>query len=231
MSDKKPYFSIEQRIRQDLLLLLSVDEQFINDFRFIRQKHGIPEHGTGTKYTCTDLTNDELVADIHAVRVKYHLSEAYNDDLHVLLMSEQAEEISSVNFLWHLRPFQIENPDFPNEKIVAIKLYPETTLKDIIDYWPDIENHRNMLLELREGYENKRQKKRKNLERDIYIFNLKKEGKTASEITEIINKNEKFSSQKISYQDVPKIVKRLEDEVQEIIFGKYEEGINESEDI
>lgn len=232
MLDKsnKPYFSIDQRIRQDLLILLTVNDQFHDDIRSLREKVGIPIDGYGTEYTVTDRTNDDLVNGVHAIRVKYNLSEAYDDELHILLMSEQAANTESINFLWHLRPFQVYNEDFPDEKLVAIKLYPETTLKDVIDYWPDIERMRNILLELKPELENKRQRKRDNLERDLLIYSLKKEGKTAKDITKVINDDERFTGSKVSYQDVSKIVQRLKDEAEEIMFGKYEDGINELDD-
>lgn len=229
--NKRPYFSIEKRIRQDIELLLSVDEEFIKDVREVRKKHGIPPEGTDHEFPVIDMTDDEFVADVRMIRGKYNLSEAYEELLHMFIKSEKLGDMYTANSLWHLRPFQIINPENPDEKIVAIKLFPETTLTDIVDYWPDIEQHRNWLLELREGYENKRQSRRKNLKRDIYIYNLKKEGKTAPQIRDIINVDERFSKQKISYQDVSIIIKRLKDEVEEIIFGKYEEGIYENDDI
>lgn len=232
MLDKsnKPYFSIDQRIRQDLLLLLTVNDQFRKDIRSLRKEVGIPEEGYGTQYTVTDHTNDKLVNGVHAIRVKYNLSEAYDEELHILLMSEQAANTESINFLWHLRPFQIYNEDFPDEKLVALKLYPETTLKDIIDYWPDIERMRNMILELKPEIENKRQKKRDKLERDLIIYKLKKEGKTAKDITAFINADDRFVKSKVSYQDISKIIQRLKDEADEIMFSKYEDGINELDD-
>lgn len=55
MLDKsnKPYFSIDQRIRQDLLILLTVNDQFREDIRSLRKGVGIPEEGFGTQYTVT----------------------------------------------------------------------------------------------------------------------------------------------------------------------------------
>ena len=232
VSKKKPYFTIEKRIRQDIELLLGVDEEFIEDVKTIRRKHKIPLEGTDYEFPAVDMTDETFVADVQMIRGKYNLSEAYADLLHMFIKSENIGNTYNANSLWHLRPFQLYDEEAKqDEKIVAIKLYPETTLKDIIDYWEDIEQHRNMLLELKSGYENKRQTQRKNLKRDLYIFKLKKEGKKAIDITEIINKDERFMNQKISYQDVSKIVKRLKDEVDEIIFGKYEEGIYENYDI
>jgi len=49
---------------------------------------------------------------------------------------------------------------------------------------------------------------------------LKREGKKAIEITKIINNDERFNKRKISYQDVPKLIKRLKDEVRKNVPSK-----------
>ena len=89
-----------------------------------------------------------------------------------------------------------------------LKNYPDTTLKDIQDNWPNIKYHRDKIL----GRKLERKARIKNLERDLEILRLKREGNKASDITKIINNDERFKKQKISYQDVPKLIKRLKEE-------------------
>jgi hypothetical protein len=59
--------------------------------------------------------------------------------------------------------------------------------------------------------QSKRKAKIENLERDLEILRLKREGKKAIEIRDIINKDERFGAQNITYQDVPKLISRLLD--------------------
>jgi hypothetical protein len=223
-SENKKYFTIEQRIRQDLLLLFSVNEKFKEDIIEIRKKHDIPEKGTGEQFIAIDDTNDKYKSDITELRKKYNLSEAYEIDLHILIESEQAADLYDLNFFWHLKPFQYCDPNNPTEKFVAIKLYPETTLQDIIDYWPEIKVRRDSMLNLKED-KKLRQDKREQLNRDLYIFNLYKQKMTYRKIAEDVRKDDRFDGKKIYEMDVSKIIQRLKKEAKNITNGKYKSGI------
>lgn len=223
-SENKKYFTIEQRIRQDLRILLTVNKEFNEDIKKIRIKNGIPEDSHKTGFGSIDVNNKSFIQNIRELRGKYNLSEAYEYDLQILIQNEKSDDIYELNFFWHLKPFQYSDPENPYERFVAIKLYPETTLQDIIDYWPEIKERRNSMLNLKENIK-LRQDKRENLERDLYIFNLKKQKKTYKKIAEDIRKDDKFNATKIYYQDVSKIIQRLKKEAKNITQGKYNNGI------
>jgi len=201
-----------------------VNKKFKEDIEKIRLKNGMPKDGYKTRYGGVDHTNESLVSDIRELRGKYNLSEAYEYDLHILIYSEQAEDIYELNFFWHLKPIQYADPNNPMEKFVVIKLYPETTLQDIIDYWPDIKERRDSMLNLKDNIK-LRQSKREKLERDLYIFSLHYRKMKHDKIAEIIRKDERFNKTNIYYQDVSKIIQRLKKEAKNITQGKYKYGI------
>lgn len=223
-AENKKYFTIEQRIRQDLRILLAVNKEFKEDIKKIRIKNGIPKESYRKGYGVVDDNNKVLIQDIRELRGKYNLSEAYEYDLQILVQNELADDIYELNFFWHLKPYQYSDSENPYERFVAIKLYPETTLQDIIDYWPEIKVRRNSMLNLKENIK-LRQDKRENLERDLHIFNLYKQKKTYKKIAEDIRKDDRFNATKIYYQDVSKIIQRIKKEAKNITQGKYNNGI------
>jgi hypothetical protein len=223
-SEYKSYFTIEQRIRQDLRILLAVNKEFKEDIIKIRIKNGIPEKGYQEGYGVIDENNESFIQDIRELRGKYNLSEAYEYDLQILIQNEKAVDIYELNFFWHLKPFQYSDPKNPYERFVAIKLYPETTLQDIIDYWPEIKERRDSMLNLKENIK-LRQDKRDNLERDLHIFNSIKQKKTYKKIAEDIGKDSRFKGKNIHYQDISKVIQRLKKESKNITQGKYNNGI------
>jgi hypothetical protein len=83
----------------------------------------------------------------------------------------------------------------------TINIYPETTIKDIEKCLPEIKKSLNK--------KTGRKIESPNLERDLKILSLKNQGLKAGEIAKRINANSDFKDQKITYQDVSRIVKRL----------------------
>jgi hypothetical protein len=223
-SENKKYFTIEQRIRQDLRILLAVNKEFNEDIKKIRIKNGIPEESHKAGFGSIDKNNKDFIEDIRNLRGKYNLSEAYEYDLQILIQNEQSDDIYELNFFWHLKPFQYSDPENPYERFVAIKLYPETTLQDIIDYWPEIKERRNSMLNLKEDIK-LRQDKRGNLARDLYIYALKNKKKKYDDIARIIRKDDRFNGKDIYYPDVSKIIQRMRKEAKNITEGKYNNGI------
>lgn len=223
-SENKKYFTIEQRIRQDLRILLAVSKEFKEDIKKIRIKNGIPEKSYKKGHCIVDDNNKSFIQDIRELRGKYNLSEAYEYDLQILIQNEQADDIYGLNFFWHLKPFQYSDPENPYERFVAIKLYPETTLQDIVDYWSEIKERRNSMLNLKENIK-LRQDKRENLERDLYIFTLKNKKMKYDDIAKIIRKDARFNGEKIHELEVSKIIQRMKKEAKNITQGKYNNGI------
>lgn len=92
------------------------------------------------------------------------------------------------------------------KEYVTLNIYADTSIKDIQKCWPEIKK------KLNQG--NGRKKESNNLERDLKILSLKNKRLKAKEITAIINSDPKFSKQKISYQEIYRIVKRLKTKAQ-----------------
>src|SRR3989339_16263 len=84
----------------------------------------------------------------------------------------------------------------------------DATAKEVQKYW-----HENRKLR---GKEKTRKKLSKNSERDYEILRLQIAGKKAKEIRDIINADPRFAKQKIAYQDVSVIIKRLKDKAKSI---------------
>jgi len=103
--------------------------------------------------------------------------------------------------------------ELPIKKRIVIEIFPETTIKDIQNNWPKISEQRNKLY----GTENKKFNQRKRLDRDLQINELKKQGKTCTEIAKDINADDRFKNEKISYQDVSIILKRLKIKTKDIM--------------
>jgi len=95
-----------------------------------------------------------------------------------------------------------------DEQFVAIEIFPETTINDISSNWDKIAEKRDFLYGIKRD-KSERFVKSKNIERDLLIYKLRKEGKKYSEIKDIINGDIRFIDKKIEYQEVSKIIKRL----------------------
>ena len=80
-----------------------------------------------------------------------------------------------------------------------IEIFPETTLKDFTNNWKEIAKRRDELFGVI-SEKTGRTARSKNLERDLEILNLKKQGKKCKEISRLTG---------VSYQDVSRIIKRL----------------------
>ncbi len=106
--------------------------------------------------------------------------------------------------LWHLNP---DAQTAGTENCVILKIYPDTTLKDIQEKWPQIKLSKDRLL----NREINKKVKIKNLERDLEIFKLKKQGKSLLDITKFINNDTKFNKVILGYEDIPKIIERLKE--------------------
>ena len=96
----------------------------------------------------------------------------------------------------------------PVKKKIVLEIFPETTITDIQKAWPEIIKQREQMYNIK----NEKFSSRKWLGRDLYIYELYKQGKTCTQIKDIINVDERFKSKDVfSYQNVSKIIKRLKD--------------------
>lgn len=93
-----------------------------------------------------------------------------------------------------------------DKEYVTLTIHKDTSIKDIQKFWPEIKK-----------ISTSRKKKGYNLIRDLEIYRLKNNGLKAKEITNKINSNPRFKEQKIQYQEVSKIIKRLKTRAQKNI--------------
>jgi hypothetical protein len=232
MSQKR--LTISEKIYENFCLLTANDD-FMREALEIRKKcetifdtDGVD--GDGEAIVVFYDQTPKFEVDRERIKKKFNLSDLYNIHLnfflaHGIFVSKPLgsyREPKAQDF------YTIENYEFledegllhdmksvyelPIKKRIVIEIFPETTIKDIQNNWPKISEQKNKLY----GTENKKFNQRKCLDRDLQINELKKQGKTGKEITKIINADERFKNEKISYQDVSKIIKRLKEKSKKV---------------
>jgi hypothetical protein len=139
---------------------------------------------------------------VNNLRKKYNLDISYHVPLCTWMIygDPESSSYSADNILWHRTLCGSEDRD--GEKIFTIYIYPETTMKDIQETWPDIKKQKETFY----NYKPKRTVMRRNIERDVNVVQLRKQGKKAKEIVKIINRE--FPQQPITYEYVSLLIKR-----------------------
>lgn len=222
------YYSVQEKIYRRLLLLRANDE-FMKDVSAIREK--IKEFGVkndfsddGEEIEVDYSMMPEFYEDIEKLRRKFNLSGIYDMPLQYYVQGFKGELYTS-DLPMHPVPQLIPEFDwlpvvvnetgdeeivrarlFPEQgwedrEHVMVELFPETTLKDFVNNWDRISKKRDELFGVM-SEKSKRTDRSENLERDLYIYRLKKQGKKCMEISRMIG---------ISYQDVSKVIKRLKE--------------------
>jgi len=197
-------FTFAERIRQDLLLLM-VNDEFLDDFEAMSKKYNLPimENEVDEEGYPLIMDNKEFHNDGNELMKKYNLPESHGFMLDSFLISGNLNFVMDTG-MWHLNPWVVsQNTD----SCITLKIYPETTLKDIQNNWERIKKAKNKILN--RGII--KTIRIKNIERDLEIFNLKRQGKKATEIARIINSDKRFTKGIIAFQDVSRIIKRLKE--------------------
>jgi len=151
---------------------------------------------------------------VSKLRTKYNLSFGYQNYLEDLINNPEAIKIEySAKYLPEsLIPFKIANPNNPEEMLSVLNISPETSLDEVQRYWKEIKSRAVF------NNEDTGQKKSKSypcnkLDRDLKIFNLKLEGKTAKEIQKII----RFDyPETLGCEEINIIIKRLKEKASKI---------------
>jgi len=224
-------FPPKDKVYQELLLLTTNDE-FMEDVNKLRRKcekeseYFLDENNE--EFFADYSQTDDYQRDVEKLRDKYKLSRLYQFPLYMFCDGKgEMPDLRNLKSLWETDKLELIytlkdpsiltdwaeiDPSFPLKAIesqleshVVLKIYPETTKKDLIEAWSKISKERDRLF----GIESIRNSKRANLARDLLIHKLKNKGKTCMEITKIINTDERFEEQKISYEEVSKIIQRL----------------------
>lgn len=205
-------FTFSERIRQDILLL-SINEDFSASVDEIRSEFNIPESNSEVDYDDTLLihSNKEFTEELGQLMKKYCLPESHEFALtdYILYDNIDVNNNYAENF-WHLNP-NIKTAGEDN--CILLKIYPNTTLKDIQRNWAIIKKAKDQIL--KQPLE--RKKRCENLERDILIHKLRNKGKKMKDIAKIINDDKKFNTQLLTYEEIPKIIARLKEKAKTII--------------
>lgn len=228
--------SIEEKVYQKILCL-QANDQFMADVLNLRERgNHLEEVETEDCESIQIFYSErwEFDNDIATLRKKYNLSSIYQRSLKLFVSGNLLVKFHTISNDSHVRvklipeiegwpvttseydqeSGQIEEvTHFPDnwdaEQFVAIEIFPETTIKDIADNWSKIAKERDRLYGIKRERE-ERTVRANNLERDLEIRNLRKEGKTYKEIASIINNKREKGAKRIGYEDISKIIERLE---------------------
>lgn len=157
--------------------------------------------------------NEDFLADIKKIKLtkrllfskrfaqlkrKYRLSEGFD-----IALTQFIHHGSLTSFSLGNEPYVVSKYNTLGEREVFIKIFPETSVKDIQKNWNSINHDKNKYF----GYQPKKRVLRKNLERDLEIFRLWKSGMSYKNIAKFINS--RYTSN-INETEVGKIIKRLD---------------------
>lgn len=210
------------------LLLLQVNDDFMIDALALRKKCKDSKeifYVDGEEILFSYDDTPEFETELNGLMNKYNLLSIFRFPLktfivnNFLLKPEYYSEITPRLIPTIEEPFfytseetgedEIHYPkNWGDEQFVAIEIFPETTINDISSNWDKIAEERDRLYGL-DRSKSERFVKSKNIERDLLIYKLKKEGKKYIEIRDIVNGDVRFVNKKIDYQEVSKIIKRL----------------------
>ena len=203
-------FSFEEKIRQDILLF-SIRDDFFGDIEKIQEKYNLPLKGDECEDEVFDFDWKNFDKDFYKITEKYRIPESHEIALQTYIRVGKLEkDVSIGSDLWHLNP-DIETGD--KKHCVNLKLYPDTTLEDIQKNWPRIKKARDEILNI----PIKKKDQFKNLDRDIEILRLSKEGKTGKEIIDILKNKEEYDVGLLTYNEIPGIIKRIKDRSDRLI--------------
>lgn len=225
---------IEDKIYQHLCLLTANDD-FMREVKAVWkkcQKNGeVIYADSGEEIFISYRETQEFEKDIEKIKSKFKLSNLYDLHLNLFLSSEDDVPNLSLSYLnrktisktkletvYAVKDYEfIGDAEMWDEKLtyatipvkrkIVLEIFPETTITDIQNVWIEIIKQREQMYDIK----NEKFNDRKCLDRDLYIYELKKQGNTCTKITEIINSDERFKDKPISYYDVSKIIKRLKD--------------------
>ncbi|MFA5163259.1 MAG: hypothetical protein WC441_01895 [Patescibacteria group bacterium] len=185
------------------LLQYTANDGFRKDILAIKKKFLIPDEGVDDEYI-KKYGHDAVACcleDLEELRIRYKLNEHYGVCLmYIIIFARMPDE----NILKGFAPCElITHKERSGLHCAAIKIYPETTYRDIQNNWSKISNFKKEVY----GYEIKNLKSIKNAKRDLFIRALKRWGVTNKETANIINSVFPQMTT-IGYSDVSKIMEK-----------------------
>lgn len=216
---QKKKYPFGKKIVQDLLLLAANDE-YKAEMKRLSKKYNLPssenqiidgkeELNFVKSPQCREMTKEYLeIMDRYGLAALFDFLINYLFENGHLAKAIQGEDINvdSNEIVSNLLLSSGIKVVDEKKEYVTLNIYADTTIKDIQKFWPKIKKM------LSKG--NDRKKESNNLERDLKILSLKNKGLKAKEITEKINSDPRFSNQKVTYQEISRIGKRLKAKAQ-----------------
>lgn len=160
-----------------------------------------PDNNKKTKFPVFfDGDIPKLDKDINKLRISYGLTKPHQEILRYFVLYNRIN--TNLFFIIESAHIYFDSKK-DGERSMAIRIFPDTSIKDIKEIWESMDYIRKKYFK----YRKLRQCKRPNLIRDLKVKKLRDEKKSYIEIRNIINSE--FPNQQIDYQDVPKIIERL----------------------
>lgn len=212
MPKKKHLFG--KKVVNDLLLL-GANEAYKTDIKRLSKKYNPPDEddlsvdGKKELEFLQSPKSREMTKEYLEMMDKYGMTELFDFLMQYIIEKKHIVDImqgknieldpnDAVEYLLSNSGIKVVEK---KKEYLTLNIYSDTALKDIQQQWPEIKE----LLNKKAG----RKKESKNLKRDLKILSLKNEGLRAMEIKNKINSDPDFGDQKITYQEVSRIIKRL----------------------
>lgn len=139
-------------------------------------------------------------ADIREIRKGYNIPLEYKDFLRYYVLTNLSGLPPAISVKVTSSK---QNPESPE---LSILITADTTLADIIHFWPIVKEHQITMF----GYKQTRGKLGSNSNRDTKIFELYVAGRTQKEIMKIINSQ---SKKKLGYENIGVIIHRMKKKI------------------
>lgn len=218
--------TITNRILQNFKILFTVNVEFKNDLDNIKKNinkkllHNLSDNELSVKTLNEDtkIEDKKLHNMISKIRLRYNLPIIYQQVIHSYLICGKIPEHLILVGKNEVTPLIVNNPDNKKEKLVVLPLSPELSITEIQNNWDMIKFNRDILLtKIMKKNKTKKIYPRKNLKRDLKIYELKKKGESTLAIKKIINK--KYNTDFI-LKDITDIIQDLKQTANKIISKK-----------
>jgi hypothetical protein len=189
------HLGYDSEVILDVHQKIVINEKFQSVLKKVRTEFGVPELG---KTTYGELflmrKNPKLIKKTQALIKEFGLPKTWEDIILKYILEDDIFPDYNPNGL----SLEIKNEgDRPDEEYY-LRIFPQTSIKEIKDAWPDIQKKINT---------NKiktRKKTKGKLVRDMEIFRLYKTGKSISEIYTLIKKQ--FPSEDLDFGNIKVII-------------------------
>jgi hypothetical protein len=219
---QKKAFTFGEKLVQEISLLRA-REDFMSDVKEIQYKYGFPiamkdrsefESDVECDYWYEQIASINCSKEVDKLIEKYNLMVVHDPFLNTFIkfgiLESNPDKFVEKFYLngW----FKIVDDE---KNYINLQIYPGTTIKDIQKRWPDIKEALDRMRKT-----GSRKNRSKNIDRDLEIKKLRNEGKTCTKIAKMINLDERFKDNKITYQEVSRIISRLKNKAKRNVPNK-----------